>query len=591
MTHRTSNDRAARPDAAIGAPPVGGAGAPTAPEGAPVTGAVTGRWWHAPGRHDDPFIPLLVMLRWGCLIVAILGLPVALVRDADAGAITAIVLGLVHATMRTLFPVTGIGDPGAPARIRWRSWTLDLVATAAAVAVSGGLSSPFLLTVPVEVLTAGLCAGYAGGALASALASTAVLVPELAHTGSQDLDTVAPLALVLVLTTAVAGYSRSLFIEASHRESETSGRLEQLTEVNRLLLLLHGLAQSLPESLDLRETIESARDRLRELLDCDSVVVLVHEESTDMWSTLLAEGSRPAASFARTTLPGVLAEAERAPAVVLVPEFAEGTGLSSRARSGMYVALPARGRVVGLLAVEHHEPGRYGTAEQRLLTGLADSLGLAIDNARWFRRLRALGAEEERTRIARDLHDRLAQSLVYITFELDRIVRRRGPDPELERMRDDVRRAVGELRETLVQLRTTVSDSQSFELAAQDLVERFERRTAIETELAVQRDDRTLPHRVEQEVLRILQEALSNVERHADATACTVTWTVDDGRARLEVRDDGKGFDGPEGRADSFGIVGMYERADAIGASLRIDSRQGAGTTVTVELALTEVFA
>jgi signal transduction histidine kinase len=531
------------------------------------------------------------MLRWGCLIVAILGLPVAQVRDLHPGAVAAVVLGLVHATVRTLVPVTRIGDPRGPSGLRWTAWGGDLVVASVAVAVSGGLSSPFLFTVPVEVLTAGLGAGYVGGAVAAATASLAVVVPELLVVGDDDLDTLAPLALVLVLTTAVAGYSRSLFIEASHRESETSGRLEQLTEVNRLLLLLHGLAQSLPESLDLRETVESARDRLRELLDCDSVVVLVHEDSTDTWSTILAEGSRPAASYARAALPAVLAEAERSPAVVLVPDVAEGAGISTRARSGMYVALPARGRVVGLLAVEHHEPGRYATPEQRLLSGLADSLGLAVDNARWFRRLRALGAEEERTRIARDLHDRLAQSLVYITFELDRIVRRRGPDPELERMRDDVRRAVGELRETLVQLRTTVSDSQTFEAAAEELVERFERRTAIETTIAVQRDDRTLPHRVEQEVLRILQEALSNVERHADATACEVTWTVDDGRARLEVRDDGRGFDGPEGRSDSFGIVGMYERADAIGASLRIDSSPGAGTTVTVELALAEVYA
>src|SRR5690606_12227359 len=132
-------------------------------------------------------------------------------------------------------------------------------------------------------------------------------------------------------------------------------------------------------------------DRLREVLPCDSVVVLVHEESNDAWNTGLAEGARMPARFARAALPARLAEAAHSPTAVVVGDLAAGEGLAERSRSGMYVALPARGRVVGLLAVEHHAAGTYGTHEQRLLAGLADSLGLAVDNARWFRRLRALG--------------------------------------------------------------------------------------------------------------------------------------------------------------------------------------------------------
>src|SRR5687768_837274 len=126
-TKHNSHDRAARPDAAVGALPAEQAGAPDAPPGAPVAAPVpAGRWWRAGGRQDDPFIPLLVMLRWGCLIVAILGLRVAQVREVDPGALVAVVLGVLHATARTLAPVRGIGTTRTPAGLRGSAWVGDL---------------------------------------------------------------------------------------------------------------------------------------------------------------------------------------------------------------------------------------------------------------------------------------------------------------------------------------------------------------------------------------------------------------------------------------------------------------------------------
>ena len=95
----------------------------------------------------------------------------------------------------------------------------------------------------------------------------------------------------------------------------------------------------------------------------------------------------------------------------------------------------ARGTLVGVLAVEHPDAHHFSARNAELLVGFAEPAALAIDNARWFARLRTVGADEERTRIARDLHDRIGQSLAYLAFELDRIVRkdakgtagRRGP--------------------------------------------------------------------------------------------------------------------------------------------------------------------
>src|SRR5207247_10484371 len=126
---------------------------------------------------------------------------------------------------------------------------------------------------------------------------------------------------------------------------------------------------------------------------------------------------------------------------------------------GMYVALRARGRIMGLIAVEDPASGRYSHDDLALLIGLAGPLALAVDNALWFLRLRRFGAEAERARIARDLHDRLAQSLAYVAFELERLsLRGQGEDRRaLGELHEVVRGIVGELRETLYQLRAGVT--------------------------------------------------------------------------------------------------------------------------------------
>jgi signal transduction histidine kinase len=114
-------------------------------------------------------------------------------------------------------------------------------------------------------------------------------------------------------------------------------------------------------------------------------------------------------------------------------------------------------------------------------------------------------------------------------------------------------------------------------------VTRFADRTAVDAHLRVVHPDQRLPVPVENELLRILQEALNNVDRHAKADHVEVEWTVDGGNFELLVVDDGEGFDPSRAvREQSYGIVGMKERAEVIGASLRVDSRPGSGTTVRV---------
>ena len=240
---------------------------------------------------------------------------------------------------------------------------------------------------------------------------------------------------------------------------------------------------------------------------------------------------------------------------------------------------------MGLVAVEDTVPGRYGADDVALLEGLAGPLALAVDNALWFLRLRRFGAEAERARIARDLHDRLAQSLAYIAFELERLAQRGAAEDRkaLAELHDVVRGIVGELRETLYQLRAGVSEDADLDHVAAPYLARWEERTGVIVHWR-SRVERHVPYQVEQELWRVMQEALTNIEHHAHATACAIDYRVTANHVSLIIEDDGRGFDPAPVSGDHYGLIGMRERADALGAHLVVESPPGQGARVSVEL-------
>lgn len=197
----------------------------------------------------------------------------------------------------------------------------------------------------------------------------------------------------------------------------------------------------------------------------------------------------------------------------------------------------------------------------------------------------ATGADEERARLARDLHDHLGQSLASVALELERVLARarRAEDvtTPLAHLHDDVVAMVRDVRFTLQDLRADVTPAQGVAATLADQVLRVRGRSGLDVELCCTGDAR-LPPRHEHELWRIAQEALANAEHHAHARQVRIDWSSDDQRAHLRVADDGCGFAVDHaGRPDSYGIRGMRERAAAIGATLTIDSHPGAGTVVT----------
>jgi signal transduction histidine kinase len=523
--------------------------------------------------------------RWATLV---LGVAVGLVTaplDLRFFVVTAALV--LHACIQHADP-TPLNPPGDRTRVRV---VLELVLTVTAVAATGAADSPFVLT-PMTAMT---LIGYVYGAelLTGALVSLgmAALAGVAIQITSTQVGTAAELGLVFLLCGMLGAFGRSFLEVVEEQRAAVLGQAARMATANELLVALHALAQTLPESLDLGDVIASARLRLRTLLPYTALTILVRDDTGAGWRVELAEGVRMQPSIGLDQLPETLRHAAIGVHPVVIDDVLV-TGehpCAPLARSGLYAPLRARGSVVGVLAIEHDEPRAYGPREAELVANLSGLLGLAVDNAKWFGRLRVFGAEAERARIARDLHDRIAQSLAYVAFELERLhdVARTHDHTEraaeLASLHDVVRGVVVELRETLYQLRAGITEEHDILEVATEFLLRFQERTGIVVQHHFRVQHR-LPLALEQEVWRVLQEALTNVERHAHASLVWVSWVVGPDGARLEVRDDGCGFDPAAVTGEHYGLVGIRERVDAIRGRLTIDSAPGRGTTLRLDV-------
>lgn len=395
---------------------------------------------------------------------------------------------------------------------------------------------------------------------------------------------VVPVAAMLAGLSLV-GFGRKRLLDVEARRLNLSRRVSALSETNDLLSALNSIARTLPDSLNLRDAIDSVRQQLLESFQ-PQVMALLERDSSGAWTPRLVEGTQFSLNTETEELPEPLAMAVDQFAPVLWPSLEGEQGLNEGSSSGMYTALRARDELVGVLGIETTRPVGYGQREANLLSGLADLAALTLDNSRRFGHLRILGAQNERTRIACDLHDRLGQWLTYFKMELERVSSRSDHDLELLRLSWEAAEALDELRETLRELRSEVNDQRTFVGEAKELIVRLERRSGLSVSLVVVNPGQTLTPPVETEMLRIMQESLNNVEKHAKASTVSITWNVTQGVGALTVADNGRGFERCQSaRGNSYGLMGMRERADAIGARINISSDLGVGTTVTVSTA------
>ncbi len=255
---------------------------------------------------------------------------------------------------------------------------------------------------------------------------------------------------------------------------------------------------------------------------------------------------------------------------------------------GALIAVPliVKGEAYGGLVVYYDAPREFSSEEMALTVALGDQAALAIENARLRAQHEEAAAAAERTRLARDLHDSVSQTLFSLNLIAGVIPRLWERNPEegrrrLAELRQLARGALAEMRTLLLELRPTAL----LEMQLGDLLQQLAEATAGRSRLPIAvtaEGQGSLPADIQIALYRIAQEALNNVVKHAEASTSTLTvcWTPDS--ARLVICDDGRGFDPAHAPQARLGLGIMRERADGIGATLAVTTQADRGTTVEV---------
>jgi signal transduction histidine kinase len=250
---------------------------------------------------------------------------------------------------------------------------------------------------------------------------------------------------------------------------------------------------------------------------------------------------------------------------------------------------PFRGN---LYLAEKAKGADFTQEDEQSLVRFATTAALAIDNSYLHRRLNDLAVAEERLRIAHEMHDGLAQVLAYVNTkaqavkELLRTGRTEEAEKHLDQLAGAAREVYSDVRESIIGLRSAAAPELSVAEALQEYVDTWQAQAGVGCRLAVNGAPRLTPN-AQLQVLRIVQESLANVRKHAGARRVDVTLDQDETRLRVTVQDDGAGFTPDQlGRSElpRFGLSTMRERAGTLGGTFHLESSPGAGTRVTVEL-------
>jgi signal transduction histidine kinase len=258
------------------------------------------------------------------------------------------------------------------------------------------------------------------------------------------------------------------------------------------------------------------------------------------------------------------------------------------------VPIKVKGQPVGDLYLTNKQGGtRFSADDQTLVERFAAHAGLAIENARLSERVQALAVVEERERIGRDLHDGIIQRIYGVTLGLDDVPEIALRDPaaaaeRVDRAIDSLHDAIREIRTFIYGLRPGLDDEGSMGPALESLAEETRLNTAMRIDVTAGMMAAVAPS-VRGELLSIAREALSNAVRHASATRTTLQIGEADGELRLEIADDGTGFDTDAPAGDGHhGLANIARRAESLGGNLVLESAPGRGTRIIVTVPLPE---
>jgi len=250
---------------------------------------------------------------------------------------------------------------------------------------------------------------------------------------------------------------------------------------------------------------------------------------------------------------------------------------------------PFRGN---LYLAEKAAGAEFTPDDEESLVRFATTAALAIDNAHLHMRLNDLAVAEERLRIAHEMHDGLAQVLAYVNTKAQAVkvfLKNGRPDEatqQLDQLAAAAREVYADVRESIIGLRSAAVPGRTIADALQDYVSTWQAHAGVECDLRIEGAPRLTPN-AQLQALRIVQESLTNIRKHANATRASLTIEQSASTLRITIEDNGSGFTpGELGRSEfpRFGLSTMRERAETIGGRFQLDSVPGSGTRISVEL-------
>jgi GAF domain-containing protein len=388
--------------------------------------------------------------------------------------------------------------------------------------------------------------------------------------------------------TALA-HRAAVAIEHARLFAESQQRLHELEALYLADQTLHG-------SLRLNDVLQSLANVATDVLGADKTSVHVWDAERNELVVAASRGYS-AESVAQALVPGVDLAVDDSddPAMLTLQEPRTDRRMSPTLRQivereGIEAAIAAPisvgGQMFGLFGAAFSTRHVLTEEERRLVVALAQRAGLAIQNARLFEQAQQVATAEERQRLARELHDAVTQTLFSASLIAEVVPRlwERNPTEglrRLEELRRLTRGALAEMRTLLLELRPAALVETPFGQLVRQLGEASSSRANVIVDVDVDGQEWALPAEVQIAMYRIAQEAFNNIGKHAGASRVQVHLRWSEDTLNVRVNDDGRGFDPKSMPPGRLGVSIMHERARAIGARLRIDSRVGAGTRVT----------
>ncbi len=385
-------------------------------------------------------------------------------------------------------------------------------------------------------------------------------------------------------------------------ESDT----DKLRQRNRELFVLSRIAEALNREVDLDQALQTALAQVAELFGLHTGwIFLLHEESKKSYlgaaqelppalaadSCLLMEGG---CTCLESYKKGGLDNRDRVNVITCsrLEDLMDGTdGLRYHASIPLY----AHKKPLGVLNVASDEMHWWilSSDDLPLLHTVGDLLSIAIERARLFAQSTQLGIIEERNRLAREIHDTLAQGMTGIALKLEAVDAMLEMGNEPNKIRQTVEQALTLTRVNLEEARRSVLDLRAAPLEGRNLVEALNALAQdyatgenLPVRVSVTGGSRPLPVRIEVGLYRIAQEGLNNISRHAKAHEATVELTITPEQIQLVIEDDGQGFDPTQVPSDRFGLIGLNERVKLLGGDLGLESTSDEGTRIEVVIPL-----